>query len=323
MRYRYDVSYYGIVGDGVTDVTSKIQDLVDRMEDGTTIFFPPGKYVLSSTINAGGKSIAVEGAYPGGWEGYGSVLYGNFAGPLWKNEYPAKNPSFTKLGFFNAHPNGGGLSFGGVGGRVEHCRFLAYRALIGAQNTFTWLISSCAFAWNGNTPGSIGIYCAGHSQINGVDVVGFDNGIRLAGMCVLQSARIEVNRVGLMLGLDLNGSRYSWGGSVTGISFEANDNGISIESAMSGHISGCSIYSSVGSPSHGGLSGLKVVMCSTTVRISDLLANGDYKEFAIGLTRDAHGILDGCHAQNDSGQIWSIPAGCPMKITNCNNPGVS
>lgn len=42
---------YGAVGDGVTDDTVAIQAAMDAASDGNALFFPKGRYVVSSTIN--------------------------------------------------------------------------------------------------------------------------------------------------------------------------------------------------------------------------------------------------------------------------------
>lgn len=40
----YNVANYNIVGDGTTDVTDAINELIDDVEDGATIYFPAGTY---------------------------------------------------------------------------------------------------------------------------------------------------------------------------------------------------------------------------------------------------------------------------------------
>jgi hypothetical protein len=45
------VKDFGAVGDGVTDDTAAIQAAMDAASDGNALFFPKGRYVVSSTIN--------------------------------------------------------------------------------------------------------------------------------------------------------------------------------------------------------------------------------------------------------------------------------
>ena len=42
---------YGAVGDGATDDTVAIQAAMDAASDGNALFFPKGRYVVSSTLN--------------------------------------------------------------------------------------------------------------------------------------------------------------------------------------------------------------------------------------------------------------------------------
>jgi hypothetical protein len=51
LRDYVSVKDYGAVGDGVTDDTAAIQAAMDAASDGNALFFPKGRYVVSSTIN--------------------------------------------------------------------------------------------------------------------------------------------------------------------------------------------------------------------------------------------------------------------------------
>lgn len=58
------VKDYGAVGDGITDDTSSIQDAVDSLSNGGTIYFPAGEYLISSTIS---KIVASASTARGGY----------------------------------------------------------------------------------------------------------------------------------------------------------------------------------------------------------------------------------------------------------------
>lgn len=47
---RYNVTQYGIVGDGVTDNTVALQSMINSVPDGSMIYFPSGTYAISNTI---------------------------------------------------------------------------------------------------------------------------------------------------------------------------------------------------------------------------------------------------------------------------------
>ncbi len=65
----YDVKAWGAYGDGVHDDAPAINALIAAIPGGKgTIFFPPGTYVVNSTISVSGKSIFFKG------EGFASII---------------------------------------------------------------------------------------------------------------------------------------------------------------------------------------------------------------------------------------------------------
>ncbi len=52
-----DVCRYGATGDGVTDDTAAIQEAADAVSSGGVLYFPPGQYVISDTIEFGRFSV--------------------------------------------------------------------------------------------------------------------------------------------------------------------------------------------------------------------------------------------------------------------------
>lgn len=59
----FDVTNYGVVGDGVTNNTRRIADIISGMEKvgGGTIYFPPGKYVTGSILLKDNMTLYLEG----------------------------------------------------------------------------------------------------------------------------------------------------------------------------------------------------------------------------------------------------------------------
>ncbi len=55
--YSVDVCHYGAVGDGVTDDTAAIQEAADAVSSGGVLYFPPGEYLISDTIEFGRFSV--------------------------------------------------------------------------------------------------------------------------------------------------------------------------------------------------------------------------------------------------------------------------
>ena len=57
-----NVTKYGVVGDGVTDNTLALQNLINRSAQGTLFYFPSGTYVIAGTVSfAGLQSFGIEG----------------------------------------------------------------------------------------------------------------------------------------------------------------------------------------------------------------------------------------------------------------------
>src|SRR5262249_60653192 len=46
-----DVTKYGVVGDGKTDNTQKLQSLISSSPNGTLFYFPAGTYLVSNTVH--------------------------------------------------------------------------------------------------------------------------------------------------------------------------------------------------------------------------------------------------------------------------------
>lgn len=67
----YDVKQFGAVGDGVSDDTEKIQTVIQTAQTsgGGTVFFPIGRYKVSSTLNITGSNVQLVGS------GHGSEIF--------------------------------------------------------------------------------------------------------------------------------------------------------------------------------------------------------------------------------------------------------
>src|SRR5699024_9505215 len=56
----YNVKNYGAVGDGLTDDTVAIQNLISDVDVyGSTIYFPPGRYLINNTLEFNNDNINV------------------------------------------------------------------------------------------------------------------------------------------------------------------------------------------------------------------------------------------------------------------------
>ena len=55
-----DVRWYGTVGDGVANDTTALQNAINATPAGGTLFIPPGRYLVRTTLAVAGKAITIE-----------------------------------------------------------------------------------------------------------------------------------------------------------------------------------------------------------------------------------------------------------------------
>lgn len=72
---------FGAVGDGVTDDTAAIQAAFDTIARGVTIYFPPGTYRVTSTLNIETASV-LRGVMVYGHSGKSKLIWDGAAGQV-------------------------------------------------------------------------------------------------------------------------------------------------------------------------------------------------------------------------------------------------
>jgi hypothetical protein len=278
---------HGVVGNGSADDWAAIQNVLDNVAaERATVYFPARHYYVSQTINCGTKAFNLRGdgrPMPYNvWQG-GTFIRGNFSGPVLKSLYPAGMLSIQDMGFNNWHPSGQGLLLSGSNVALLRVSVLANRAIEMAPNAFTTSMQQIAVRAQAGFPaGSVGIAVRGHALIHGADIVGFDVGLRAAGIGNdIRSLRVEVNRTGIELGVNPDGSTAGiLGGSIESLSLEANDYGLVTRSATSISVRNVLIQGTVNSPSGGSKAGL-VVYHSQWTAYEQVIASGGFTEAAI------------------------------------------
>jgi hypothetical protein len=287
-----NVKDYGAVGNGVVDDTVAIQAAVSAAASGSIIYLPLGEYKVTSSLVFDGKQLRVLGD-----SAVGTRLQGSINGPIIDNAPDAEGfpsgTSFEHLQIVNSHANGIGLQYNSfVVGAIRHVFVSAYRGIIiaGATElsggTFTVLVEQARLYGIGGSPvGSVGILTGGHAQILSSDIVGFDHGIRASGATVnIMGCRLEVNRTGIMAGLDRNGGTFLLTRSViAGNSFEANDTAIAVRAANHVVFEGMAIQGSTNAPSGQSQFGLDVGG-TMDVLFQSIEAGSGYDQAAIRVT---------------------------------------
>lgn len=285
------VKDYGAVCNSVADDTIALQTACQTAPNFSALSIPDGGCRITGTVDCGGRSISLVADTPGqmvAGTGTGAVIFGDVAGPLWSFVYPANNVSVTGVGFRNTNAAGTGLKIGGVGVSLSRLYVTAFIAIDSSSNMFTGSIRDSVIRWSFNTPGSVGILTGGHMTLRSLDIVGFDNGVRAFGADVsIGGCRIEVNNIGLNLGQKEDGSPWILSAStISGNTFEANDEAIRINQLTSSSIRDTVIYGSVNSPSHQSLYGIRCLTGSfVAAEISSTVISGWFSVAAFAATQ--------------------------------------
>lgn len=282
-----NVMDYGAVGNGTTDDWPALQNIVDNVAaERATIYLPARHYYVSQTINCGGKAFNFRGdgrPMPYSiWLG-GTFVRGNFAGPILTSLYPAGMLSIEDMGFSNWHAQGRGLVLSGSNVALNRVSVMAYKAIEMAPSAFTVTLQQIVVRPGASWPaGSVGIAIQGHALVQGVDVVGFETGIRITGIGNdLRSGRVERNVVGIEIGVKPDGTTWQISASnISSLSLEANDYGIVTRAALTLGVSNVLIQGSVSAPSGQSKAGL-VVYHSQWSTYANVIASGSFNEGAI------------------------------------------
>lgn len=143
LREIVSVKDFGAVGDGITDDTAAIQAAIDANEGG--IYFPPGTYLIGSTINFPIRSVYATNQ---SWvTGQNAVIQAGFNGPLFAGSLsPYQRTSNVIIE---------GLHFKGFSGssdicfsptlirfRVSNCKFSGFGYVIYGANSGTEYLQS-------------------------------------------------------------------------------------------------------------------------------------------------------------------------------------
>jgi hypothetical protein len=226
-----NVKDFGARGNGSHDDTDAIQAAVNQ---GGTIFFPPGNYRVTRTIRAAGGNpgfLTISLVGSGGW----STVSGNFPGWIFElTGGPHDNGGLVtveKLTINNAHPNGGGLNLASaIVTVVRECAFSGHKGIF-LHSTKTSSIRDCRFtSITGNIGGQTGraILAIRPNQliIDNCDFNGFWRAVQATQAVAINSCRFEMNYVGVLVGMDENGGSWASGCHIVNTSFEANDTGV-------------------------------------------------------------------------------------------------
>lgn len=326
-----NVRDFGAVGDGITDDTRSFQSAITACPPWGTIYVPTGspRFLIKEPLGIEGKVVNWRGsrgpavAPPG--IPVGSSLFGDFPGPLISSTQPfggdtSPGATIDGLGLYNVHDEGEGIFLSGyVGVSIQNCQILAGHIGINSPtNVIGLLIQGCNVCGSGNPAGSIGIMAGAHTLIQACDLSGWDHAVRAFGSCVsIQGCRVEVNKVGFMLGMNGSGQRSQLSRSfIGGNSMEGNTVGIECQAVYTTTISAVGIQGGVTAPDGVGGTGLRLVG-AVQYTVFDACAMASC---SIEITQDC--IFSHVNMRCVSAPVWVVPSPLSPEITftQCDNP---
>jgi len=129
---------------------------------------------------------------------------------------------------------------------IERCFFRGYRGITTRENVFNLDIRNCEFQVGSGSVWPSGSWAVGvfsnHVHLTNVDIAGYEHGIRISGGgTTVFGARIETNKVGIMVGQDINGGPAYSGGDFAALSFEANERAFYLYQSAGTFIRACGI----------------------------------------------------------------------------------
>jgi hypothetical protein len=240
-----NVTQYGIVGDGKTDDTAKLQALINSAKPGAIFYFPKGDYLVSGTIDFSARSnFTLVGDLLTG----ASIIEGTVNGAVIKADYGTKAGTFRIRDLVirndsQAVGSSGLFTRNSILSSIQDASIFGGSFGIEAINAFMLSMRSVV------VEGSIGIMVSGGmgSTIEDMRALLLGEALRVGGATdfALFAADLEVNGIAVDLGLDENGnSSVVTGASIQGLSLEANGIGLDVKKAQR------SFFMAIGSQGH-------------------------------------------------------------------------
>jgi hypothetical protein len=231
----FNVTQYGIVGDGKTDDTAKLQALINSAKPGAIFYFPKGNYVVSATIDFSALSnftlvgdIGVTGGAAGG-----SGITGNVDGALIKADYGAKAGTYHIRNLIIRNDSTSSNSIGlftrnSILSSIQDSSI--FGGSFGAEQINPFMLSMRSVI----ASGSIGLMISGGmaSTVEDLRADGLNEGLRVGGATdfALFAADLEVDGIAIDLGLDPSGNpSVVTRASIQGVSFEADGIGLDLK----------------------------------------------------------------------------------------------
>jgi Pectate lyase superfamily protein len=238
-----NVKDFGAVGNGSTDDTAAVQAAVNQ---GGQIFFPPGQYLITQSINITQDPVGI--SFLGTPQ---TLVAGSFNGYLFDRQTSGDDTHhiiFEKLAMINdSHgASAGCISIAhGACHTIRDCFFRAYRPVT-LLSVLDAQVNNCLFrssdlAYEG-VRDQLSIGClmdTNNAVIQNCDFNGFWQGIRIGqNACAVRDSRIENCYYGIVGGVDRNGNDYPSGVTIDSIEMEACSIFIWLKNVGGGYVRG-------------------------------------------------------------------------------------
>ncbi len=265
--------------DGVngTDNSPKLRTIIANAPNGFRMEIPPGHYNFGSTVSWSGKQVfSVRGTQA-------TVIQGNIAGPIWSLDGNAIC-HIDDLYMANSNTTAGSVIGGQNLNDIEFSRLQinGWQGLsLGDVDHGSFKINchDCIFkgpaTYTSNSIGFFGHF-GGGCLLTRNSFNNFAEAIRASGVFGCMYANyMEVNHIGMNLGVDPAGSDFTFNGDVAAIHSEANDIGLRLNNVTNSNIRGGNVLGHNLAP--GGISqnGMRVGQMGTS-RIECITFSGYY-----------------------------------------------
>ena len=300
------------------------------------IYFPPGNYYVSQPIDFTGLDINNLTAIWRGEPGV-SIVTGNFADYVFKRTaYFSNFTSYDKLSVTNINATGGGIRAGGsLFVSLRDCTITANQgistfnddsidAIISGSLSLEVSMENCRLSPGSNATNSQGIMSGSDGPIVKCTMVGYGNGMLLAGgegSMWVQGCYFEQCTTGLLLAVAADGTLSSAGAvTVAGCRFKNCSTGIYIHGSVDlATIIGISIEGTNGQAPSGGDPQYGIYSPRGSIgnsMVAGVIVTGQYAVAAVSLASGSNGTnFMGIQASNSgAGVAWQLPSPIAMYL---------
>jgi hypothetical protein len=313
-----NVTKYGVVGDGVTDNTASLQNLINSSPVGTLFYFPAGTYLVAGTVSFGGlRNFGIEGDTTSSGQPASTIKGTALTGNAVSADYGSGNGTFQIQNMQFVGSDAGETAFftnNAVSASFDNCTFSGHIGL-NLLSGFEVAVRSSKFIGHGGAAGShIGLLAWGPTEclVSGSDFSGWDEGLRAAGagISIIRST-FEQNGTGMNLGVDPDGNTWILcRSSFNNLSMTANSVAIVAKSLAFCYFSDITIQGSANAPSGQSQVGLQDNYAQGCI-FSGLQITGGFSQAAVRVVDSKYTAFYNCDASNSiaTGQLWSVATG--------------